>query len=61
MLSCAPKVLSGADTSVVYNDVAATKDGYACGYGIRPLFCCNGNMRKGNVFQNDPNSMHSPF
>ena len=51
MLLCALKVLSGVDSSVVCSDVAATKDGYACGYGRKPLFCRNGNMGKGNVFR----------
>ena len=51
MLLCVLKVLSGVDTSVVSSDVAATKDGYACVYGRRPLFCHYGNMRKATLFQ----------
>ena len=46
------------DISVVCNDAAAMKIGYACGYGRRPLFCFNGNKRKCYASQNDPNIIH---
>ena len=51
MLLCAPNVLSGVNTPVAYSDVAAVMDGYDCGYGRRPLFYHNENMRKATFFR----------
>ena len=55
------KVLSGVNSSGARSDLAAEKDGCVCGYERRPLLYYNESIRKGNVFPNDPNSIHLPL